>query len=876
MGPTELQDDHCRLGAPGRLAAVRATGLLDGEPLEALDRLTHLARRLTGAAAVVTLVGEQRQVVASEAALEPTLARPRLGPISHSFCRHVVETDEVLEVTDARLDARVRNNPAIAEHGLIAYLGAPVRGPEGHVLGALCVHGGEARRWTPEERALVEDLAETASALLGLAHAGRALAAAERQARLLGELAPDGVLLVGRDGIIRYANPVLGRLVGAPEGDLQAGVHLATAAGRPLATLLAQVPEGGRLDVTETTLRRPSGALVHVEVRASAFEVDDGGGLMVVVRDLTARRADQAKVAEWQERLRLSFAHAPIGQAIVGLDGAWLDVNPALCQLLGYSSEELRGLTFQDVTHPEDLRSDLDLVMRLMAGEIGRYELAKRYRRRDGAFVWVDLHVSLVRDGRNRPQYFIAQVQDVSERHRLEEERAEVAEELQAANDMLTSAVRAAAIGDGRYQALVETLPDTVVSVYAADGRIVAANGSGLSRRRYTAAGMIGKGPGDLLNPDDAAVVEGVVGAALAGQPSTTEVYSRTHGMQMLLDAVPVEHFTGEREVLLMSRDISVMQARERRLARAEARWRAVYDMAPVAMMELDFDGNILGANPAAADLTDMPLARLVGDSWLRWIHVEDRSHLRRRLEARRAGARLDDALELRMVLADGQVRWVSERGFNLEVGGVASDQVVVHLLDVTDRVEAEESLAYQAMHDPLTGLANRTLLVDRLHQALARSRRSGAPCAVLLLDLDGFKAVNDRLGHAAGDDLLVVVGQRLRAAVRPGDTVARLGGDEFVVLAEPLGHADAAADIAQRLIASLRRPVAVEGKDISVGCSIGIAIAEAQDPTALLRQADIALYRAKRAGRDRWELHDDALQLLTRWPVPEGEASAG
>jgi diguanylate cyclase (GGDEF)-like protein/PAS domain S-box-containing protein len=168
-------------------------------------------------------------------------------------------------------------------------------------------------------------------------------------------------------------------------------------------------------------------------------------------------------------------------------------------------------------------------------------------------------------------------------------------------------------------------------------------------------------------------------------------------------------------------------------------------------------------------------------------------------------------------------------------------------------RLRSEERMRHEALHDPLTGLANRTLLRDRLEHALARSARDGTVTGVLFVDLDEFKHVNDRFGHAAGDAVLAELGQRLRAAVRPADTVARLGGDEFVVVCEDVDEATALA-LGERLEAAVRRPLAVGGAEHRLTASVGIALGH-DDADSLLAAADAAVYDAKAAGRGRVEL---------------------
>lgn len=173
------------------------------------------------------------------------------------------------------------------------------------------------------------------------------------------------------------------------------------------------------------------------------------------------------------------------------------------------------------------------------------------------------------------------------------------------------------------------------------------------------------------------------------------------------------------------------------------------------------------------------------------------------------------------------------------------------------ERKRAEEEMRRRAHFDPVTGLANRALFDDRLAHALARARRHRERVALLYADLDGFKAVNDALGHAAGDDVLRRIARRLRGAVRESETAARIGGDEFAVLVESLRDPADARRVAERIAAALRRPLQIEGRDARVTASVGIAIFpdDARDPQSLLRCADRAMFRAKRSGGDRTRL---------------------
>ncbi len=208
---------------------------------------------------------------------------------------------------------------------------------------------------------------------------------------------------------------------------------------------------------------------------------------------------------------------------------------------------------------------------------------------------------------------------------------------------------------------------------------------------------------------------------------------------------------------------------------------------------------------------------------------------------------------------SDGDELWFSLRVSALAVEGGGA--VVTHN-DITGRKRAEMKLAHQALHDPLTGLPNRRLFLDRLSLGLARMERSQTAVAVLFVDLDKFKVVNDTLGHDVGDQLLVDVANRLRAALRPGDTAARYGGDEFTVLCEGLTSENGAVVIAERVSAAIGRPFALDDAETVLTSSIGIAITDGDaSPERLIHDADTAMYRAKQRGRARYELFSGAIR---------------
>jgi diguanylate cyclase (GGDEF)-like protein/PAS domain S-box-containing protein len=266
----------------------------------------------------------------------------------------------------------------------------------------------------------------------------------------------------------------------------------------------------------------------------------------------------------------------------------------------------------------------------------------------------------------------------------------------------------------------------------------------------------------------------------------------------------------------------------------------------------------------AEAELGDAP------GEWLGRVHADDRAALTQGLDAHLSGASHHFEHEHRIQHRDGSYRWMLARGMAVRDTQGRALRVVGSQTDVTDRKEAEQRLQHDAMHDALTGLPNRVLFLDRLDQAIRRAKRAepATAAAVLFLDLDRFKLVNDSLGHQVGDRLLIAVARRLESAVRPPDTVARLGGDEFTVLLDGVTDVHEAAAVAERVQHTLRIPFDIDERELHVDASIGIALADADAaPDTVLRDADVAMYRAKAEGKGRHAVFDSRMheQVMRR-----------
>jgi diguanylate cyclase (GGDEF)-like protein/PAS domain S-box-containing protein len=322
----------------------------------------------------------------------------------------------------------------------------------------------------------------------------------------------------------------------------------------------------------------------------------------------------------------------------------------------------------------------------------------------------------------------------------------------------------------------------------------------------------------------------------------------------------------GPRELALLGRAFNEMADAR---VRSEARLASLVRHGSDLVFVVDVDGNVTYATPSAESLLARPVNAIMGSKFLDLVHHNDREELKQRLQDWSVtNGRLASRLEFRLDCAtDGAASSRDvEASLQFLLDDPAVSGVVITCHDITERKHAEGQLAHAALHDALTELPNRTLVLDRLTHLLNRTGRSGEVSAVLFLDLDRFKLVNDSSGHAAGDELLVQVGERLAAITRPGDTLGRFGGDEFVLVCESLSSPAGAVGVAQRVLAALQPSFRIGGNEVFISASIGIAIAQPGDDAGdLLRDADAALYRAKEAGRAGYAVFDDEMRAQVR-----------
>jgi diguanylate cyclase (GGDEF)-like protein/PAS domain S-box-containing protein len=409
-------------------------------------------------------------------------------------------------------------------------------------------------------------------------------------------------------------------------------------------------------------------------------------------------------------------------------------------------------------------------------------------------------------------------------------------------------------------QEILAQLADVIIC-YAPDGRVIWASPSLQSAYGYSPHEVVGT-RFRLGLPAEHQMVDGLVVSALRAHQDVARTRIRARGQGGATRWVDVVITPSWREdgaldyTVAVFRDVTDLVLAEELAAKSEERFRLMVEHASDAVGLADPSGRITWFSESVGRLLGWKPQDLIGRSVMELVHPEDLPSVAAQQEGLARGE--PTTFEARVRRADGGYRWISSRVRPV----LGDDGQVLHRVagwrDIHDERMARQELAFLAYHDPLTGLRNRAWVLDILETDLAIAKRDGSRLAVLFLDLDNFKVVNDSLGHVAGDKLLVAAAQRISQVLRPRDRVGRFGGDEFIVVSQGIYDAREAAAIAARLTAAVVEEFTIDGRAVTLSASIGIALSDRDSSTtSLLRDADAALFLAKDAGRSRWEFSD-------------------
>jgi diguanylate cyclase (GGDEF)-like protein/PAS domain S-box-containing protein len=530
------------------------------------------------------------------------------------------------------------------------------------------------------------------------------------------------------------------------------------------------------------------------------------------------------------------FWRAPAAIAAIGLDGRILACNAAYGEILGVDPDELTGTDSVAFVSRSEVAQAVDQsVLRIQAGRSTENRPQPiRLVRADGATVWVQFDSMLVEDGDDAP-YVLATMTDVS--HQVE---------VQQALDQ----------SDSWFRALLQHQSD-IVSVAGLDGMIQYISPNCESLLGYSAEDLIGTSGLAHVHPDDVSVLSDGLLAQLDGGVDARPIeyrQRRRDGSWVWLEAtarvLPTE--LGVNAIVVNARDVSERRRAQATVRDAEHRFQSAFATSPLGIAFADLAGRFTWVNRALADAVGETESSLLQKSFFDFAQGADLTLELQDTRRLLRGEIESFSTERRYEHPDGHAIWTRLHFSLVRDANGAPAQLLGQLEDVTERKQHEMQLTHDALHDPLTGLLNRTGLRERVDRAWM-ARTPDAPLAILFADLDGFKGVNDALGHDAGDEVLVHVASRLRAAVRADDVVSRWGGDEFVVLCPSVGSIADATHIADRMRTALVAPFRVGPGSAHIGISIGVALDDGQPlPDLLIKDADIAAYQAKEHGRNQ------------------------
>ena len=545
---------------------------------------------------------------------------------------------------------------------------------------------------------------------------------------------------------------------------------------------------------------------------------------------------------------REAFDRTGVGLVVINPEGIFRTVNRSFCTMLGYEASEIEGQSFLKFTHPEDAARDDALLQQIRAGADTQGAVDKRFIRKDGREVWVRRSATVVRDPNGQARFVVGAFIDLTEQRN--------------ADNALQQQVHFT-------RALLDAIPNPVY-FKDRDGTY------GVYNRAFDelfggGQDWIGKTVHEMF-PGNSAMEHEARDKPLYERPASTTYEmlvptSLGDTRQMLYNKVSFVDQRGEIAGLIgVITDVTRYKETERALEASEARFRVLTESSLDLISVLDADGTLQYQSPALRHLLGYEPADTVGKNVSELVHQDDietvRAALRRIIESRQS----IEPVEFRIRHRDGMWRTFESLGTNC-LSNPHIHGVVFNSRDVTDRKVIQQRIQHLAYHDNLTGLPNRSLLQDRLAHSIARAERSNRKVAVLFIDLDNFKNINDTLGHDVGDELLRQVSRRLSECVRLEDTIARQGGDEFIVLLDSLEDGRGASVVAQKILNSLRAAFILSGTESHVSGSVGIALypEDGRDAQTLMKNADTAMFHGKGLGKNTYQYFTAQMNIAVK-----------
>ena len=663
---------------------------------------------------------------------------------------------------------------------------------------------------------------------------------------------PVGLVLDSLDGICLLANRTFCELVDYPAQALRGLSFRAIThpedIDRDEAALNRLTAHGEIPGSVEKRFVRPDGSIVWVQ-RSTSLIRGVGGEVRFMVSafvDLTERRAKDRAIYQMNEFLTAVVENSPIAIFTTDPEGRITFWNPAAERTFGYKREEAMGQRAPFV--PDTKREEAaTLRQRVLGGEV-LTGLELERQRADGSTIYINGAAAPLRDENDRVTGLLVACIDTTEAKLTERELGRQLHFTRAMIDAIPSPVYFKD-REGRYKVYNRAWDDLF--------------GGGQSWIGRTVFDMFERELADVHHDRDKTLYE---------KPASTSYEAKVPTaaggeLEMLYNKVSFVERSGDVAGLIgVITDVTRYKEAERALEASEARFRVLTESALDLISVLSEDGIITYQSPALKHLIGFEPAETIGKSVFDLVHRDDAEHVRAAFKRILEMSQAREPIEYRVRHKDGMWRTFESLGTNTisnpHIGGV-----VFNSRDITDRKVIQQRIQHLAYHDNLTGLPNRSLLQDRLAHSIARGERSGKKVAVLFIDLDNFKNINDTLGHDVGDELLRQVSRRLSDCVRVEDTIARQGGDEFIVLLDSLEDGRGASVVAQKILNSLRLPFLLGATEQHVSGSVGIALypEDGRDAQTLMKNADTAMFHGKGLGKNTYQYFTAQMNIAVK-----------
>lgn len=658
---------------------------------------------------------------------------------------------------------------------------------------------------------------------------------------------PDAAWITTRSGQIRLANKAAVECYGY-QADECRGLNIAALIGcskHDFTSVERILAEEGYY-YFEALHQDKNGRKFQGEARLTLANVQRAAVCIVVSHDNTLMHQAQSAYKKSQERFKKVFEHAATGMSIVLPEGFFLQSNPAFCDFVGYSREELRGMTVADLTHPEDLDETVQIMSEIQQGSRRQINVEKRFLHKNKDVRWGAVSATWVQDKSGRPEYGIALVQDITEQKRIGLELEQREEQ---------------------YRLLVNNVRDVLFQVDH-NGRLLFLNPAWEKVTGLSVEACLNKSLFDFISDEHRSMLVDLFSLAGSREPAICREelqfhlapHSDTWFEIELLPQKESKNFFGTLH------DITAHKKSKQALEQERGFLQAVIDGVVDPLSVIDLDHRVLMMNrsarragyghedegghcyrffhksdsPCCDDYHPCPMEEVRRtEQPVTVVHYQDGEDGQQRIFEVQASPYRD---------SDGKLKGIIE-----------SSRDITYLFEAEEQLrEKETRLDYLVQHDPLTRLPNRTHFYLRLKKAMSAATSTGNRVAVLLLDLDRFKNINESLGHDLGDRVLCEVAKRLEHCLRDSDLVARAGGDEFVIVLEKIQDVSNIDIVAKKIQTALAPLLEIDSYPLFISGSLGISVfpEDGDDTESLMKAADIALFRAKEKGRNTYQFY--------------------